>query len=66
VKQVSALQNSGYDWNNDTDRLNANDPFTFYNAYGQGGIGNPNINALRQDGAGIHDVNKSLSVIIMV
>lgn len=66
VLQVSALQASGTDWKN-TQVVNGgakgsgNDPFTFYNAYGQGGIGNPNINALRQDGAGIHEVSKSRS-----
>ena len=66
VLQVSALQESGTDWKN-TQVVNSgakgsgNDPFTFYNAYGRGGIGNPNINALRQDGAGIHEMNKPLS-----
>ena len=58
VKQVSASQNSGFDWNNDRNRLNGNDPFTFYSS-GKPAGGNNALNDLRGDGK--HVTNKSLS-----
>ena len=57
VSEVAASSESGSGWN----EISSNNLFSFYNANADSGKGNANIKALRQDGDGIHVMNKSLS-----
>ena len=57
VSEVAASSESGSGWN----EISSNSLFSFYNANADSGKGNTNIKALRQDGDGIHVMNKSLS-----